>query len=40
MKMEKPTDIKSRQRIIGFENYLAKLLPNPSTIFEPVRKVS
>ena len=38
MKMQKPTDMKSTQRFIGFVNYLAKLLPNLSTICEPLRK--
>ena len=37
MKMQKPTDIKSTQRFFGFVNYLAKFLPNLSTICEPLR---
>ena len=40
LKMQKPTDIKSMQRFIGFVNYLAKFLPNLSTICEPLRLLS
>ena len=40
LKMQKPTDIKSMQRFIGFVNYLAKFLPNLSTICEPLRVLS
>ena len=39
MKMQKPTDIKSMQWFIGFVNYLAKFLPNLSTICEQLRKL-
>ena len=40
MKMQNPTDIKSMQRFIGFVNYLAKFLPNLSTICQLLCKLS
>ena len=40
LKMQKPTDIKSMQRFIGFVNYLAKFLPNISTVSEPLQRLS
>ena len=38
--MQKPTEIKSRQRFIGFVNFLAKFIPSLSTICEPLLKLS
>ena len=40
METQKPTDIKSMQRFLGFVNYLVKLLPDLSAICEPLRKLS
>ena len=39
-KMQKPTDIKSRQRFIGFVDYLKKVLSNISTICEALHNLS
>ena len=40
MQMQKPTEIKSMQRFIGFVNFLAKFIPSLSTICEPLLKLS
>ena len=40
MKMQKPTDIKSRQRFIGLVDYLKKFLSNLSTICEALHNLS
>ena len=40
MQMQKPTEIKSMQRFIGFVNFLAKFIPSLSKICEPLLKLS
>ena len=37
--MPKPTNVKEVQRLVGFVNYLAKFLPQLSTVYEPLRKL-
>ena len=37
--MPKPKNVKEVQRLVGFVNYLAKFLPQLSTVFEPLRKL-
>ena len=39
LNMPKPTNVKEVQRLVGFVNYLAKFLPQLSTIREPLRKL-
>jgi hypothetical protein len=38
--MEKPTDVKGLQRLLGMANYLTKFLENLSDICEPIRKLT
>ena len=39
-KMEKPTDVKGVQRLLGMANYPTKFLENLSDICEPLRKLT
>ena len=36
LNMPKPTDVKEILRLVGFVNYQAKFLPQPSTVCEPL----
>jgi len=38
--MQTPTDVKARQRLLGFLNYLAKFLPHLSDVCEPLRRLT
>jgi hypothetical protein len=38
--MEKPTDVKGVQRLLGMANYLTKFLENLSDICEPIQKLT
>jgi hypothetical protein len=38
--MEKPTDVKGVQRLLGIANYLTKFLENLSDICEPIQKLT
>ena len=40
VKMEKPTDVKGVQRLLGMINYLTKFLENLSDICEPIRQLT
>ena len=40
LNMPKPTNVKEVQRLVGFVNYLAKFLPQLSTVCEPLRKLA
>lgn len=39
LEMPKPTVVAGVQRLIGFVNYLSKLLPRLSDVCEPFRKL-
>ena len=39
-KMPKPLDVEGVQRLNGFVNYLAKFLPKPSDVMEPIRRLA
>lgn len=38
--MEAPSDVEGLQRLNGFVKYLAKLLPCPVDVMEPIRRLT
>ena len=40
LEMEKPSDVQGVQRLIGVVTYLAKFLPQLSTVSEPLRRLT
>ena len=40
MSMNRPTDVASVQRLLGFVNYLARFLPHLSDVCEPLRRLT